>query len=144
MSRVPLSVAPVQGALGAPGRAQYQFPSYEDGVHWTDTLGPCSTRPLKRSELAELKKKSSSEIEALQNDLKASKQTLRDTQLQQEAQLSALKEQVEAAKAKGKEALDAQRKRSAEREHKALKEHKATVEDLQKQLREALEENAQS
>ena len=55
MSRAPLSVAPVQGALGAPGREQYQFPSYEDGVHWTDTLGPCSTRPLKRSELAELK-----------------------------------------------------------------------------------------
>ena len=82
-------------------------------------------------------------MEALQNDLKASKQTLRDTQAQQEAQLSSLKDQIEAAKTKGKEALEAQRKRSAEREHKAQKEHKAQMEDLQKQLREALEKNAQ-
>jgi hypothetical protein len=96
-----------------------------------------------RSELAELRKKSSAEVEALQNDLKASKQTLRDAQAQTEAQLSSLKDQIEAAKAKGKEALDAQRKRSAEREHKAQKEHKAQIEELQKQLREALEKNAQ-
>ena len=82
-------------------------------------------------------------MEALQGDLKASKQTLRDTQAQSEAQLSSLKEQIEATKTKGKEALEAQRKRSAEREHKAQKEHKARIEDLQKQLREALEKNAQ-
>ena len=45
------------------------------------------------------KRSSSKTIEALQSDLKASKQTLRDTQLQQEAQRSALKEQIESAKA---------------------------------------------